>query len=237
MFYEPKSHAEDKANTGLPHDPWKSCLVPRPIGWITTVSTDGVLNLAPFSFFNGVCDRPPMVMFAPSTRADRIDPSTGVPVSEQGRKDTWANVEETGEFVVNMATWDQKDAMNISSGLLPPEVDEAALAGLEMLPSRLVKPPRVKGAPVHLECRHWKTVELPYRDEAMRYAVIIGEAIGIHIEDWALTDGLIDIKRLKPIARLGYRDYAVVTDTFTMNRPDQEKQDRQLKASPGEAAE
>ncbi|MBI2587020.1 MAG: flavin reductase family protein, partial [Rhodospirillales bacterium] len=127
---------------GLPHDPFLSCIVPRPIGWVSTVSADGIVNLAPYSFFNGVAVKPPMVMFASSGR------------QAHGPKDSLANIEATGEFVCNLATWELRERMNQTSAPVPPEIDEFALAGLETEPSQLVKPPRVKAAPVHLECRH-----------------------------------------------------------------------------------
>lgn len=206
MFYEPK------AGHGLPRDPWKSCVVPRPIGWISTLGTDGTVNLAPYSFFNAVSDAPPMVAFAAAADGGRPGTEAG------GAKDSRTNAEATGAFVVNMAVWALRDAMNASSAPLPPEADEFAAAGLETLPSRLVAPPRVRGAPVHLECRWHQTVELPSW-EGPGYGLVIGEVVGIHIDDAALTDGLIDIARLRPIARLGYLDYALVDSVFSMPRP------------------
>jgi len=209
MFYKPgEPH-------GLPHDPFKSIVIPRPIGWITTLDEAGAVNLAPYSFFNGVGERPPMVMFSAVTDSTR----DGAPADF--KKDSRANAESTGEFVVNMATWDQKDAMNVSTTAVPPGVDESKLAGLDMLPSEVVKPPRVSGAPAHLECKFWKTVELPSHDPNGGYAVIIGEVVCVHIADWALSDGIMDVKRIRPIARLGYKDYAVIDDPFTMLRPGQ----------------
>ena len=128
---------------GLPHDPFKSCVVPRPIGWITTIDSAGVLNLAPFSYFNACGDHPPQVMYAPSGHH-----------VEGGAKDSLHNVQETGEFVASLATWEQREAMRVSSSHVVRSVDEFALAGLESEPARLVRPPRVKGAPIHLECRY-----------------------------------------------------------------------------------
>jgi flavin reductase (DIM6/NTAB) family NADH-FMN oxidoreductase RutF len=142
MFYEP-----DKDDHGLRYNPYKSIVVPRPIGWISTISTEGIANLAPYSQFNNLAYDPPYVMFSAASF-----PETG------RRKDSAKNAADTGEFVVNMATYELRKAVNITSRFVPPEVDEAALAGLEMIPSRLVKPPRVKASPVHLECnftRRW----------------------------------------------------------------------------------
>ncbi len=202
MFYR-----TDRNDHGLPHDPFKACIVPRPIGWISTVSGDGVPNLAPYSFFNGVSTHPPMVMFASNGR------------QPHGAKDSLANVEETGEFVASLATWDLRDAMNRSSAPLGPEVDEFAVAGLEALPSKLVRPPRVAGAPVHLECTHERTVDLPTQDPEGRNAVVIGAVVGIHIEDRLISEGILDVSRARPLARLGYFDYTVVNDIFPMFRP------------------
>lgn len=200
MFYEP-----EKKNHGLPHDPFKSLVVPRPIGWISTLDAAGRPNLAPYSFFNGVCTDPPCVMFGAS--------------AENRRKDSQANAEATGEFVVNLATFAQRDQVNRSAATLAPGESEFAFAGLEMLPSRLVKAPRVKGAPVHFECRYFDTVTLPSSYPGRPNYMILGQVIGVHIADALVTDGIVDIIAARPIARLGYRDYAVIAETFQMRRP------------------
>ena len=202
MFYETASN-----DHGLPHDPLKCCIAPRPIGWISTLSRDGIVNLAPYSFFNGVAGNPPMVMFA------------SAPNKEGGRKDSAVNAEETGEFVVNIATWDLREQMNVTSASVGPEVDEMAMAGLETAPSQLVKPPRVKDSPIHLECRHYQTVELPSTRPGCANLVVIGEVVGVHIDDGILTDGMVDITKFRLIARLGYNDYTAVDTAFTINRP------------------
>ena len=198
MFYETKDN-----NHGLPYDPLKSCIVPRPIGWITTMSAAGVVNLAPYSFFNGVCTNPPMVMFASNGPA----------------KDSLINCEATGEFVANLAIWELRDQMNETSAAVGPEVDEFTLAGLATEPAQLVKPPRVKAAPMHLECLYHQTVDLPSDIPGARNAIVIGRVIGVHIDDEVLTDGMVDMSKFKPIARLGYMDYTRVDMVFTMPRP------------------
>ena len=203
MYYEPARN-----DHGLPRDPFKSLIVPRPIGWISTVSRDGVLNLAPYSFFNGVSTGPAIVMFAPGGAREGA-----------ALKDSRRNAEETGEFVVNLATEALKDEMNASSADVGPEVDEFALAGLEMLPSERVRPPRVKGAPAHLECTYLKTIELPCDDPASTNAIVLGEVVGVHIDESVITDGFVDIGKIRPLARLGYMDYTVVDNVFTMLRP------------------
>ena len=190
---------------GLPHDPFKSCILPRPIGWISTINKDGIVNLAPYSFFNALSSDPPMIMFS----------SNGNKPS--GPKDSLANVEATGEFVCSMATWDLRDSMKTSSSPEPPEVNEFELANLSTEPSKLVKPPRVKEAPIHLECIYHSTIELPGTIDEGRNAVCIGKVVGIHIRDEFLVDGKIDIARIRPIARLGYKDYTVVDSIFSIN--------------------
>ena len=200
MFFEPaRGHP-------LPRNPFKACVVPRPIGWISTRSPAGVNNLAPYSFFNGVADSPPMVMFANNGN------------QPHGPKDTVENAIATGEFVANLATFDLRGAMNASSEAARPEVDEFALAGLTAAPCRIVSAPRVAETPIAMECRVVTSVELPARPGG-RNTVVFGEVVGIHIDERVLTEGLVDMAKLKPISRLGYKDYAVVIETFSMDRP------------------
>ena len=217
MYYEP-----DKNNHGLPYNPLKACVVPRPIGWITTISDAGVVNLAPFSFFNALSYDPPFVLF-----------SAGGHEEDGGKKDSVVNVEATGEFVFNMATWAQKDQMSRSALIVERGVDEMAAAGLEPLPSRLVRPPRVKGSPVHFECRLHQIVKLPGHKPSSAHHVVIGRVIAVHIDDAALTaDGRVDVLKIKPIARLGYKDYTSVESVFQM-----EKRTPEERVVPRQAAE
>ncbi|MGD9536794.1 MAG: flavin reductase family protein [Alphaproteobacteria bacterium] len=206
MFYT----FEDKRH-GLRYDPFKACVTPRPIGWLSTLSTDGVVNLAPYSFFNAVADNPYMVMFSSNGR------------EAYGPKDTLRNIEATGEFVYNVATWALRNNMNRSSAAVQPEVDEMALAGLTPVPSRIVKPPRVAESPIHLECVHHQTIDLPSNDPKARNALCIGRVVGIHIADEVITDGRVDMAKVKPIARLGYHDFTVVETVFEMPRPSAEE--------------
>ena len=201
MFYE------CGGEHGLPHDPFKACVAPRPIGWISTVSKEGIVNLAPYSFFNGLSGTPPMVMFA-------VDEHH----AHGGLKDSLRNAIDTGEFVVNMATWELREAMNVTSAQVEPHIDEMLLAGLEAVPSRLVKPPRVAASPIHLECRLLQTVELPPGPRGPNH-LAIGQVVGIHIADEVLVNGKVDLRKVRPIARLGYRDYTVVDEIFSMTRP------------------
>ncbi len=202
MFYEPT-----KRNHGLPHDPFKAIVAPRPIGWISSMDKQGRVNLAPYSFFNGVATFPPMVMFA-----------------SDGFKDSVSNVNETMEFVCNLANWDLRDAMNKTSQSVPHEVNEFELSGLTPAPSKLVKPPRVAEAPCALECKATQIVQMkgPNGDPRDNY-VVFGEVVGIHIDEKYIKNGILDAAAMKPIARLGYRDYSVVTELFQMTRPDELK--------------
>ena len=202
MFYETKNHH------GLKHNPFKSLVVPRPIGWISSQAASGAVNLAPFSYFNAMATSPPVVVFG----------CNGTHV-EGGAKDTLSNVEETGEFVANIATWELRDQMNATSASLPRTVDEMREAGLEPAPCRLVRPPRVAAAPVNFECTYLQTVSLPSDDPAEPNQAVFGQVIAVHIDDGIVTDGMIDMDKFHPIARLGQMDYTVVDNVFTMDRP------------------
>ncbi len=204
MFYETAAK-----NHGLPHNPFKSCVVPRPIGWFTTLDGDGRVNLAPYSFFNAVADDPPMVMFA----------ANGVKAEDASAKDSVTNVEETGEFVANLVTWELRKEMVLTSAPLARGEAESDFAGLELVPSRMVAPPRVAAAPIHLECRLWKILELPSGTPGQRNTMVIGEVVGIHIDDAILVDGLVDLTLVNPVARLGYLQYTSVEMTFDLKRP------------------
>jgi flavin reductase (DIM6/NTAB) family NADH-FMN oxidoreductase RutF len=199
MFYEP-----DKRDTSaLRYDPFKAIVAPRPIGWVTSMSAKGEINLAPYSFFNGVSSKPNLVMF-----------------SSEGLKDSVSFVAETGEFVCNLATWDLREAMNATSAPLPRGVNEMERAGLTPAPSRLVKPPRVAESPCALECKLLKIVDLDDIDgKRTDHYVVFGQVVGVHIDDRFIVDGLLDTAALKPIARCGYDQYAVVEAVFSMTRP------------------
>ena len=198
MFY-----STDKNDHGLPHDPFKAIIAPRPIGWITSMSASGAINLAPYSYFNGVRSKPPMVMFASETR-----------------KDSQAFIEETKEFVCNLATWDLREQMNQTSAPYPRGVNELEEAGLTAAPCRLVKPPRVAEAPCALECKYVQTVPLQdHHGNPIEGFIIIGLVVGVHIDERYIRNGLLDSAAMKPIARGGYHDYSVLDKSFTMRRP------------------
>jgi len=198
MFYDPRSEPH-----GLAHNPFNALIVPRPIGWISSLATDGTANLAPYSFFNAVSGEPPFVMF-----------------SSAGRKDTQSNIEATGEFVVNMAVAALKTELNVTSAPVSQGVDEFEIAGLEKAQCKNISVPRVAASPVALECVLTKIVALEARDGTKaRSEVIFGEVVGIHISDEVIVDGLVNIDRVRPLARLGYMDYAIIDDVFAMPRP------------------
>ena len=200
MFYEPH-----KNNHGLPHDPFKAIVSPRPIGWITSMSATGEINLAPYSFFNAMSDDPPIVMFGSG-----------------GRKDSVTFIEETKEFVCNLAIWDLREQMNGTSAAYPRGVNEMKEAGLEAATSVLVKPPRIKASPCALECKWLQTVRLNDVDgNPTRRYVVIGQAVGIYIDERFIKDGLLDTAAMMPIARAGYFDYFVSNQRtkFSLRRP------------------
>lgn len=199
MFYEP-----DKEDHGLPRSPLKSCVVPRPIGWITTLTADGRVNLAPFSQFNLVGFDPAYVMFSASHHPD-------TPL----RKDSVEHAERGGEFVYSMATYALRDKVTLTSRLTDSNVDEMAAAGLTPVPSRLVRPPRVGESPISFECRVHSILMLPGNTPRTTHSLVIGRVLGVHIDDaFILPDGKIDIERIRPLARMGYADYTVVDRVF-----------------------
>ena len=202
MFYRTTEHH------GLRRDPFNAIVVPRPIGWISSIDAQGAVNLAPYSFFNAVAYTPPQVMFAATTTH-----------THGGLKDSIKNAQETGEFVVNLVTWELRTQMNATAVPAPGNVNEFEYAGVTQAPSRLVKPPRVAESPVQLECTYTRTVELPTDDPDDPNTVVFGQVIGIHIADRAIKDGLVDTVALKPVGRLGYLDYVCVTRSFSMERP------------------
>jgi flavin reductase (DIM6/NTAB) family NADH-FMN oxidoreductase RutF len=204
MYYEPGA-----TDHNLPYDPFKSCVVPRPIGWISTIGADGADNLAPYSQFQNIGFDPPTVMFSANQN------STG------GRKNSVVNAEQAGEFVWNMATYALREAVNLSSEELPLGVDEFAIANLTKAASKLVKPKRVAESPVHFECKYLQTVRLPGNGIMGTVDVVFGRVVAIHIDDSAIREGRIDIAALRPLARLGYYDYTSVEHVFTMAPPGQ----------------
>ena len=194
MFYRPED------GHGLPHNPFNAIVTPRPIGWISTRGAAGD-NLAPYSFFNAIAYVPPQVMF-----------------SSTGAKDSLRNIRETGVFAVNVVEYAMREKMNLTSGSYPPGTDEFDLAGIKKAACRTINCPHVAGAPAVLECRLTEIVTL--KGEAN--FLTLGEVTGVHLRDDCLVEGQFDVTRFNPVARLGYRDYSVVREVFSMTRPDEQ---------------
>ena len=204
MFYDAIQNKH-----GLKHDPFKALMAPRPIGWIGTVSNDGIANLAPYSFFNAVGDRPHYVVFGSG-----------------GIKDTLRNVQENGEFTCSMSNWDLREHMNMSSAAVPADVDEFPLSGLTGVRGKLVKAPYVKEAAAVFECKLHQVVELPaIAPQKGGFSMVVGYVVGVHIDDKYIEDGIVKTSEMRPLGRMGYMEYAVVTPetTFSMNRPEVDK--------------
>lgn len=188
---------------GLPHDPFKAIVTPRPIGWITALSAKGEINLSPYSFFNAVSSRPHIVMF-----------------SSENKKDAVAFIEETGEFTCSLVTKALAHQMNLTSAPLPRGENEYAHAGLEMAPSRFVKPPRVAASPAALECKLLSIQQLnDLEGKPVPRWMVLGQVVGIFMDDAYIRDGRFDTAGANPIARCGYADYAEVDSLFSIQRP------------------
>lgn len=200
MFYKP----EDRDRRLLPHDPFKAMIAPRPIGWISSASAAGLVNLAPYSFFNAVASAPVAILA----------------FSSDGRKDSVAFIEETREFVWNMPTYALREAMSATSASLPRGSSEFAHAGLETAPSVLVKPPRVAASPCALECRLIEVIQLKTVEGApIDNFLVLGQVVGVHIDEAFIKEGRLDTAALAPLARCGYQDYAVADRLFPIARP------------------
>ncbi|KAI5251537.1 hypothetical protein E4T42_04256 [Aureobasidium subglaciale] len=201
MFYETGT------DHGLPYDPFKACVVPRPIGWISTRSATGIDNLAPYSQFTNLSFDPPYVMFS----------SNRTP--EGKRKDTVVNAESTGFFGWNLATYKLREEVNITAQQLDPSEDEFTQAKLEKEEAKKIPVSLVKESPVRFECAFDRVIELPGNPPMGTVDIVFGKVLAIHIDDQVLTDGKIDIKKTEPIARLGYYEYACIRETFEMKIP------------------
>ena len=199
MFYQTRQR--DKSL--LPHDPFKAIVAPRPIGWISTRNADGLINLAPYSFFNAFSTVPPVVGF-----------------SSEGLKDTASFARESGEFVANLASYDLMQAMNATSAPLPRGQSEFEHAGLTMAPCRLVRAPRVAECHAAMECKVVEIVTLKnHRGEALDNYLVLGEVVAFHIDDAYIREGRFDTAAAQPLARCGYQDYAVVDKLIALARP------------------
>jgi flavin reductase (DIM6/NTAB) family NADH-FMN oxidoreductase RutF len=196
MFYDAV-----KNDHGFQVDPFKAIVAPRPIGWVSSLSPEGRANLAPYSYFNAFSQSPHYVAFGSGPR-----------------KDSMANIEATGEFAFSLATYDLREQMNASSAHVT--VDEFELAGLTKAACQIIRPPRVAESPAALECCLHRIVPLPDDDGKAENFLIIGRVLGIHIDDRFIHDGRVDTAAMQPIARLGYSEYATITEAWRMRRPD-----------------
>ncbi|MDO6520145.1 flavin reductase family protein [Shimia thalassica] len=200
MFYRPED------GHGLPHNPFNALITPRPIAWVSTKDEKGVANLAPYSFFNGTAYVPPQVMFA----------STGIKADQDGTKDTVANIRASGVFCINVVEAAMMDAMNVSTTGFDKDVDEFERAGLTPAECETIDCPRLENAPASMECIATQIVQI----EGEANFVVHGRVTGIHMREDCLKDGIFDVTTFRPLARLGYRDYSIVDNTFTLARPD-----------------
>jgi len=199
MFYQPKD------GHGLPHNPFNAIVAPRPIGWIGTRASDGTDNLAPYSFFNAVAYEPPQVMFS----------STSAKPDQGDTKDSVANIRQTGVFSVNIVSFALQDAMNLTAGLWDKSTDEFTHASLEKIDCTTINAPRVAASPATLECKLTQIITL----NGLHNFAVFGEVTGVHMRDEFITDGQFDLRKVRPLARLGYQDYTSVTDVFSIARP------------------
>ena len=198
MFYDAV-----KNDHGFDYDPFKALVAPRPIGWISTVSAEGVANLAPYSYFNAFSQAPHYVAFGSGPR-----------------KDSLRNIEATGEFAVNLVSHELREQMNATAAHAAPDVDEFELAKLAKAPCRMIGAPRVAASPAALECRLHLVVPLPDDAGHADDYLVIGRVLGIHIDDRFIKDGRVDTAAMQPVARLGYSEYATVDNVWRMRRPD-----------------
>lgn len=199
MFYRPED------GHGLPHNPFNAIVTPRPIGWISTRGSNGSDNLAPYSFFNAVAYVPPQVMFA----------STSAKPDRDNTKDTVANIRDTGVFCVNIVEYAMKDVMNKTSGSWDAQTDEFELASVDKADCSQINCARVAAAPASLECKMTQIIKI----EGESNYLVLGEVVGVHLRDDCLVDGIFDVMKFKPLTRLGYRDYSVIDEKFSLARP------------------
>ena len=201
MFYQPKKNP-------FSIDPYKSLIFPRPIGWISSIDKKGIVNLAPYSYFNAIADDPPQIMFV-----------AGASDRSSQKKDTLTNIMATKEFVVNFATSATRNQMNLSSKDIHKDDDEFVLTKLKKRKSRLVKVPSVANSPVNLECKLLKSIKL--KSSSRKFStMVIGEVIGIYIKDSFIVKGRVNSVAMRYVARMGYSEYTTISSKFKLQRPE-----------------
>lgn len=198
-----------------------SAVAPRPIAWVSTISKDGVANLAPFSFFNALCGAPPLLGFCPGIRAREVREALGSPV-----KDTLQNIRDTGEFVVAVVTYEVAERMNMTAGDYSASVDEFQLAGVTPRASQMVKPAQVAESPVNFECKVYQILD--FGTETSGGSMVIGEVVAANLAESVLKDGRIDGNLLDLVGRMGGNQYSRTTDRFDLARPAMEAPQGQL---------
>lgn len=204
MYFET---AKGMRQAPLTHNPLNALVMPRPIAWISTVNAAGVANLAPYSYFNAMSSEPPFVAFGPNAKG----PGLG--------KDSWENLLDVPEFVVNLVCEADGQIMNATSQPFASGTSEFEACAIASVPSQLVKPPRVASAKAALECRVYQSVALPVGVDGRASHVVIGEVVGIYIADEVIENGLVNERLLQPLTRLGYMNYGTLGEIFEMNRP------------------
>ena len=204
MFYRPKDN-----DHGMRHNPFKALVSPRPIAWVSSLDAEGRVNLAPFSYFNALNEAPPLLAISVN----------GLKPTEPRTKDTLRNILETKEYAINLVSAALRDAMNVSSAQFDAGVDEFEKAGLEKAPCVEIAAPRVAASPASFECRLWRHIELPSWVPEARADLLIGEVVGVHIDEAVIREGRVDVTAYQPLSRLGYLDYAKIESVFQMKRP------------------
>ncbi len=217
MFYDSEARNSGSNTPEMPFNPFKALVAPRPIGWISTLTEDGTVNLAPYSYFQAVADNPDIVLFSATPSLSAVD---GAISFGEERKHSEHNAVASGEFVCNLVSYDLRTAMNDTSAHIPAADSEAEHAGLVMAPSTRVKPPRVANAPAALECVVVGSMPVPRQGGSHRYQMVFGEVVGIHINEDFINDGRVDTAAMQLVTRMGYDEYAVLESAFTMPRPD-----------------
>lgn len=218
MYYDSERRAAGGGDPGLPWNPFKALVAPRPIGWVSTLTPAGGVNLAPYSYFQAVADRPDVVVLSAESQVAVTD-GGGLRSTGQ-RKDTELNAAVGGEFVCSLVSWDLRGAMNETSLHLGREDSEADRAGIALAPSRRVRPPRVAAAPAALECVVVDVRPVLHRRGPHRFHLVFGEVLGIHVDDAFVEEGRVDTTAMQLVSRMGYDEYTVTRESFRMTRPD-----------------
>lgn len=219
MFYDSEARGKGAGNLPLEFNPFKALVAPRPIGWVSTLTESGLVNLAPYSYFQAVADSPDVVMFSATPELVVQASKPGISFGSE-RKHSQTNAAQTGEFVCNIVSYDFAEAMNQTSAHLSAQHSEAEHAGIAMVPGTNVRTPRVAGCPAALECVFLESRPVPSRGGDHRYHMVFGEVVGIHIDEQFISAGRVDTAAMQILTRMGYDEYALIGDTFSMSRPD-----------------